>query len=358
MTVAINRTLLIRADGYPAIGAGHVMRCLALAQAWQDAGGAVQLAAARLSDVLRLRLEAEGLTVIMLDETPGTGPDAEATAACAREIGAAWVVADSYEFGAAFQRSLKQAGLRLLLLDDYGHAEHYHADIVLNQNLHADPATYENLQPYTRLLLGTRYVLLRREFAAWTAHERWIPEVARHLLVTLGGDDLHDLTALAIRAIQRIHEPAFETTVVTASDELHARLAPLAGRGAQHIEILGHVTRMPKLMAHADLAIAAAGSTSWERALLRLPSLVITVAENQLPIARALEDSGAARDLGWWHDLDEASLADFIREAALDAPLRRQHANAARQLLDCRGASRDLQEMNETDVPQPSAPDP
>ncbi len=109
--------------------------------------------------------------------------------------------------------------------------------------------------------------------------------------------------------------------------------------------MLGHVTDMAELMIRADLAVAAAGGTSWERALLKLPSLVVTVAENQRSIAEALHRAGAATDLGWWRDVRVEALAAAIRSAASDAPLRRQQAESAGRIVDGRGAERVVQAM-------------
>ena len=332
--------LVLRADGSAAIGSGHVMRCLALAQAWHDAGGAVTLVSAGLSGELRYRLTQEFMTLIDLDQPPSSSQDAEATAQHALRAGAQWLVADGYGFGAEYQRVIKQAGLKLLVLDDYGHAEHYYADIILNQNLDADRSLYNACEPATRLLLGTTYALLRREFLRQADRPRSIPQIARCVLVNFGGSDPHDLAARTIRAIRTIEEPVLETTVVAGDDQLQERLAPLVGDGPQRIEVLGHVSKMPELMASADLAIAAAGGSSWERALLRLPSLVVIAAENQRSIARALDRVGAVVELGWWNDLRDDGLAGSIRETALDAPLRRRQAEAAGRLVDGLGAGR------------------
>ena len=153
--------MLLRADGGAGIGSGHVMRCLALAQAWHDAGGAVAFISAGLSGELRHRLAQEHMALLDLDQAPGGSQAAEATAAHAPRAGAEWVVADGYGFGAEYQRVIKEAGLKLLVLDDYGHAEYYYADIVLNQNRDADGSLYKACEPATRLLLGTTYALLR-----------------------------------------------------------------------------------------------------------------------------------------------------------------------------------------------------
>ena len=132
---------------------------------------------------------------------------------------------------------------------------------------------------------------------------------------------------------------------MAGDDRLQARLAPLAGDGPQRIKVLGHVSEMPELMGRADLAIAAAGGSSWERALLRLPSLVVIAAKNQRSIARALDHAGAALVLGWWHEVSEADLAGSIRDSAMDAPLRGRQSEAAGRLVDGMGAGRVVQAM-------------
>lgn len=338
-------TLLVRADGGAAIGSGHVMRCLALAQGWQDAGGDVVFATVDLDDTLRRRLVSERAGVVDLDAAPGSRLDAEATVREARQTGAEWVVADGYKFGATYQRAIHDAGLKLLALDDDGHAEHYHADVVLNVNLDADKSLYDRREPATRLLLGTRYALLRREFRRHGDHQRSIPPVAGRVLVTFGGSDPHGMAAVTIRAIHAIDDPALETTVVAAREDLRTRLVPLAADGSQRIEVLGHVGEMAELMIRSDLAVAAAGGTSWERALLKLPSLVVTVAENQRSNAEALHRAGAATDLGWWRDVCEENLARAIRDAAMDAALRGRQADSAGRIVDGRGAERVVQAM-------------
>src|ERR1700733_11042670 len=157
------------------MGTGHAMRCLALAQAWQDAGGCCIFAMADVTPAVRRKVEEASCEVVAAQAEAGSTDDATQFIRLAQERNATRVVVDGYQFGADYQRALKSAGLRILFIDDYGHAGHYSADLVLNQNVSADERLYANRESYTRLLPGPRYALLRREFNAWRDHKREIP---------------------------------------------------------------------------------------------------------------------------------------------------------------------------------------
>ncbi len=168
-------TLCVRADASVAMGTGHVMRCLALAQAWQDAGGDVVFAMAETGAAIQKRLQSEGLSIFPGESAPGSIEDAKEVVELARKQGARWIVVDGYQFGERYQRDLEQAGLKVLFVDDSGHATGYVADVVLNQNAHACAELYESRHAHTRLLLGPRHALLRREFRAVRDFQRRNP---------------------------------------------------------------------------------------------------------------------------------------------------------------------------------------
>src|SRR5437667_346563 len=113
--------VIFRVDASPVIGTGHVMRCLALAQACRRSGGSAIFGSAEITPALDTRLTGEGFQSVRLSTAPGSVEDATNTVAVALEHNASWVVADSYNFGTDYQHAIKAAGLRLLLLDDYGH---------------------------------------------------------------------------------------------------------------------------------------------------------------------------------------------------------------------------------------------
>lgn len=340
-------SLLIRADAAPSIGAGHVMRTLALAQAWKDAGRAAAAASVRLPPALGVRLEAEGVPVYPLEAEPGSPEDTAATIALARQAGARWIALDGYRFDEAYQAGVKQAGYRVLCLDDYGHSRRYHADLVVNQNLHANEAMYPAREPGTRLLLGPRYALLRREFREWQGPPRGFPSVARRVLVTTGGGDSTGLTALVLRALNDVAVGDLE--VVATVGPLSQQLGTLeAARDEARylIRLECDPVAMPALMGWADLGVSAAGSTSWELAFMGVPSLLVPSADNQEPVGRILHERGAAVSLGPAGRLTPQTFKGEIERVARDPSLRAKLSERGRAMVDGLGARRVVGAMN------------
>src|SRR5713101_4578984 len=289
--------LLIRADASLAIGTGHVMRCLALAQAWKDGGGNAIFVRADATPAVEERLRNEGFEVARAAVLVGSAADAEETAERAHHNGASWVVVDGYEFGAEYQASLKSRGLKVLFIDDNGHAGHYSADLVLNQNAHAREAFYPRRDASTRLLLGPRFAMLRREFTSWRGWKREIPEVARRVLVTMGGSDPDNVTERVVRAI--LAQQSLNATVVVGGSNPHlCQLRELVAGAHQNVRLVENVPNMPELMAKTDVAISGAGTTSLEMCFLGLPAMLIVLADNQRAAAEELNRRGAAIILG------------------------------------------------------------
>lgn len=333
--------LLLRCDATVRMGSGHVMRSLALAQAWQEAGGTALFVSVSIPPTLQQRLKKEGCEVESLGVVPGSLGDALATRQLARERQASWVVVDGYHFDADYQRTLKEAEARLLVLDDNAHAAHYVADVALNQNVHAAETMYPRREKYTRLLLGTRYALLRREFWKYRGWRREIEPIARRLLVTMGGTDPDNVTLRVLQALERVDIPGLEVEVILGGANPHRQSVEEAGRVSPHvIRIACDVDDMPERMAAADMAISAAGSTCWELALMQLPPALAIVAHNQARIAETLHSGGAALSLGVVAHVVPESLARQLASLCADAVRRCGIAAKMRELVDGRGGTR------------------
>ena len=332
--------LFIRADATVAQGTGHILRMLALAQAWRRRTGQAPTFLCRaLVPALAARLSAAGCTMQLLDADPA---DPAAVAATVAVLSAAvngpapvWLVADGYHFGPAFQAGVRATGARLALVDDNGENRPYDCDLVVNQNLHAAAELYAPRATGTRLLLGSRFVLLREEFLRLRDRERPHPARATRMLVTLGGADADNVTA---RVIQALRGSDAELRVVVGAANPHA--AMLAEQIAPPSLLLRDVQDMTEQMAWADLAVTAGGSTCWELCLAGVPFIAIETADNQHALVGALVAAGAAQDGGCAADLEGAVLARQVDTLRADLKARRALSGQARGVVDGYGSDR------------------
>jgi spore coat polysaccharide biosynthesis predicted glycosyltransferase SpsG len=189
------------------------------------------------------------------------------------------------------------------------------------------------------LLLGPRYAQLRNEFLGWRGWKHEIPAVARKVLVTMGGADPNDVTSKVVQALAPLHN--IEAVVVAGGNNpnieaLRSAVAPLSS----FVRLAVDAPNMPELMAWADIAVAAAGSTVWELAFMGLPSLVISLADNQEAIAASLVQRGAALSLGSHIELSSARIGEQIAALAGSQEARAGLAGNGRRLVDGSGPSR------------------
>ena len=333
--------LLIRADAGPEIGAGHVMRCLALAQAWQDRGGRAVFAMAQTTPAIRARLSDENCEIVAINAVAGESQDAAATVATARKHNASWIVLDGYAFNSQYQSRVKNTRNHTLYVDDLAACDEYRADIVLNPNLSGSESQYAGRAHSAQLLVGTRYSLLRREFRRWANWARMIPAVAGKVLITLGGSTPRDLALCVLDALSQI-QSAIKTAVFVVGattedfDSIKRAAQSLAGR----ITFVKSATDMAALMMQADVAVSAAGSTCWELCCLGLPSLLVDVAGNQTAEALELDRQGYAKYVGSAATLDPDRLAQELRELLRSEETRRSLSSKGRELVDGLGAER------------------
>jgi len=338
-------TLLIRADASAAIGTGHVMRCLALAQAWRAAEGEVVFAMAECTDAIKHRLGEERCRVVQIVGAPGSHQDCAATRAIVAARLPSWLVLDGYAFGSEYRQAIQEAGKPCLIVDDSGSGEEFNAELVLNQNLYASEKMYERRGRHTRLLLGPRYAMLRDEFAQYRGWSREIAEMGTRVLLTMGGSDPSNLTPRLLDALVKTERELQIRVAIGGSSENVDAVEETAAQFFGRVKLFRDSRNMPELMSWADLAIAGAGTTCWEMCLLGLPAMLIVVAENQAPIAQAVAAAGAAINIGVAGEVDSSALAAEVESMLSSVDRRREMSQAARKLVDGWGRERVLEAM-------------
>jgi len=323
------------------------MRCLALAQAWVDTGGRALFISAKSSSSLERRLQNDGFETVRLSVEPGGLEDAKATSFEAQHRGSRLVVVDGYHFRSEFSRYLRKAALRVISIDDNGSENTDASDLIINQNRHATPALYMQHAPETRLLLGTNYALLRREFRCLTVSRDDFQANATRLLVTLGAADPENVTTRVIDVLAAKLEPRTETRIVVGGSNRHAATVAAATQhltGGRLIDEPG--SSMPELMAWADFAVSAGGSTMWELAYLGVPFIPIVIAENQRSVTLALERDGY---LAVDSTALERDLPHVVQTLTRDAGKRRELGQIGRHLVDGLGTQRVCQVLRDMD---------
>lgn len=310
--------ILFIADAGPAIGGGHVMRSLTLARALEARGAECAFRSHPDGDAV---LDVFARDLFRVDDDAGF--DA--------------LVIDHYALSAGDHLALAK-GRPVLVIDDLADRP-LGADMVLDSGIGRRATDYRGLVPDgCELLLGPSHAPMRPDFVALrpeTLARRAEGGPVRRILVSLG---LTDVGGFTLPAVQRLSGVA-ELDVVVGSGA--PRLAALEALAEAEPSVTLHVdTRdMARLTADADIAIGGGGSSSWERCVLGLPTLLLVLADNQTQAAVALAEAGAVIALDAAAEFEtrfDAAAARLIAEGAL----RRRLSIAAAGICDGRGADR------------------
>lgn len=340
MNNAVSPLLLIRADATRQMGSGHVMRTLALARDWRTRGGRVLFVSHCDSPAMRARLDDFGLPHCRINAPHPDATDLPQTLEAIERHRPACILLDGYHFTAGYQQAIQNAGSPVALLDDLAHHSLYHADLIVNQNAYAADLTYR-CAGETRIMRGTRCALLRPEFDAWRAWQRQTLPVAHNVLVTMGGSDPDNATAKVIQALQSWRGQHYDVQVVVGPANPHLfTLRGMVEESSGNIALVTSPPDMPSLMAWADLAVAAAGTTALELAFMQVPTLALVLADNQERVAAAHHAAGSLHNLGRQETISPQNLACAIRQLAASVNRRDAMARKGRLLVDGMGLRR------------------
>ena len=306
------------------------MRCAVLAEALRRQGVESIFLCRACPGHLGEWLAARGLAVHLLPADISAAEDAAACAAFLRP-GVDFLVVDHYALDQRWERALRGSAQVRMVIDDLANRPH-DCEWLLDQNLalHAE-SRYANLVPTTcTQLLGPTYALLRDEFQAPTPAPR-LRDNVRHLLISFGGSDPDHLTGKALREIENL--PLTADIVIGQANpqlaEIKRQCCASAGRWTLHVQ----TARMAELMAQADLALGAGGSSHWERCRMGLPALVVAVADNQIQPTQMLAERGACRYLGESRALPEGAWRERVEQLCRAPEALRTMSRAARGIV-------------------------
>lgn len=309
----------LRADASFQMGNGHVMRCLTLADSLKQSGVECHFLCREHPGHLIEFIRDKGYPVFILpyEQLGSVEPNGPAHAAwlgstqkedeqfCQSILQALkpdWLVVDHYALDSRWERAMRYHCGRLMIIDDLADRPHQ-CDVLLDQNLGRRLTDYAELVPREcNIMIGPKYALLRPEFPALREYSlnRRAQSKLQNILITMGGVDQHNAAGRVLSALKQCRLPDGIRISVAMGPKAPwlKQIQAIAANMPWSTEILVNVSDMAQRMADCDLAIGAAGSTSWERCCMGVPTLMAVLAHNQVAIAEALTLSGAAILIG------------------------------------------------------------
>ncbi len=335
------------------------MRCLTLAKALRAKGAICQFISRQHEGNMLELIRAEGFQSSVLPKHVEVGKenqeltighstwlgaswqeDAQQTLEALSDTKPDWLVIDHYALDERWEKRLSHHVGRIMVIDDLADREHF-CDLLLDQNFTLNANfRYENLTPsQCSCLIGPKYALLQSEYSQ--LHPRTPPrngEIKR-ILIFFGGVDFHNLTELSLSAFLALKRYDIIVDIVVNPEGNNAASIREMAAGHTNVNVHGLLPSLAPLMLQADFAIGAGGATSWERCCLGLPSLVVTLAENQKHIAKTLDEHNLARWIGHYDEVSERSITEHLR-LALAEPDLEKWSSSCLELVDAQGVER------------------
>lgn len=326
---------VFRVDSSIKIGSGHLIRCLTLAKLLKKKGHICKFICRDHRGNLIEKIKKENFEVNILHNIEGTEErlssnkkvsiytswlgaswhqDADQTINTLDNNKIDWLIIDHYGIDIKWEQKLRLYTRKIMVIDDLANRDH-DCDLLLDQNLISNfKIRYQNLLPnYCRNLLGPSYALLQPEYEILRkkAFSRTGP--AKNILVYFGDGDQYNLTESVLSAFIKLNREDINLDVVISSKNIKKEYFYKLAKKNKKISINSNLSSLAPLILKADLAFGASGSTSWERCCLGLPSIVITVAENQKPIAKELSRKGLIHLLGHYDEIKSNSIYNAMK---------------------------------------------
>jgi UDP-2,4-diacetamido-2,4,6-trideoxy-beta-L-altropyranose hydrolase len=359
--------VVFRTDSSELIGTGHVMRCLTLAERLRADGAAASFVCRDFSQGGEMQIKSRGFDVYSLPFLSSDSihaeslrgydkwlavdweRDARETIQALRHIDHPdWLVVDHYALDEKWESTVRPYAERLLAIDDIANRIH-DCNVLLDHNYgHTDNRYDVLVSPKCKKLLGSRYALLRDEFVEARRLLQPREGYIEQILIFYGGADPKNDTIKALKAVGSLDKLAPRVDVVVGTANKHKDEIVSIASGMSRVTIHMDVARMSDLMTGADVCLGAAGTTSWERCCLGLPTLMTAVAENQISIAEAIDQAGAGSYLGESAIVTQSLIKGAIEDLAISPRGLTGMSQCAMSLVDGLGVQRVYEIMTET----------
>jgi UDP-2,4-diacetamido-2,4,6-trideoxy-beta-L-altropyranose hydrolase len=327
---------VIRADSSIDIGSGHVMRCLVLANSLIKKSSEVYFICREHDGNLIKYIEKNGYKVYKLPKNKPINSyisssdnnlnnwlggsqetDALQCLEIIQDLKPDWLIVDHYFIDKQWESILKRNNLQIMVIDDQANREH-DCELLLDQNYYISPQVrYINLTSKNCLkLLGPKFSLLREEFINFPLNKSYATDSNFHIFIFMGSADKDNQTLKAINSVIYLLEKGvlLSADVLVGSINTNSTQIERLCQKYSEIKFFKSTNEISKLISKAHISIGAGGFSLIERCYLGLPSLVVSLAKNQIETTDALDSLGAICHLGWFEDVDEKIIAANIQK--------------------------------------------
>lgn len=333
--------VVIRVDSSIEIGSGHIMRCLTLAEQLKKIGIEIIFICSELAGNMANLIERKGYAVeifpfIEAIQEDMWKKDLEHTRSILvglkKQVN--WLIIDHYGLDARWESGLRSYAKKIMVIDDLANRKH-DCEVLLDQNLYLDMQNrYQGLVPsHCRKLLGPQYVLLRSEFYEARKKLRDRDGKVRRVLIFFGGSDPTNETEKTLEAIKQLKKADIAVDVVVGIANPNKGRVQQLCRDLPHTTFYCQIDNMAQLITNADLAVGAGGTATWERCFLGVPSITITVADNQIKTTEVVASLGAILYAGESSTVTAQRLSQCIMKMLDDSTMLSVISKKAMQLM-------------------------
>jgi UDP-2,4-diacetamido-2,4,6-trideoxy-beta-L-altropyranose hydrolase len=296
--------IVVRSDASNNIGTGHIMRCLVLADELQQRGYEVIFACRpQVGDLINyidsrffkvLKLDSVTLPKKLAHESDYMGwlqrsEEEDAHDFMDRVDNVDAVIVDHYALGEKWETIVQSSlGCKILVIDDL--VRKHNADLIVDQTLGRNKIDYKSTR---KVIAGSKYCLIKKDFINIRARclSKTDYNFPVRVLISMGGIDNPNATWRVLKSIGKMSN--ISITVLLSRASPHYLKVKSHSEQFSNIKHIDFVDDVATVMYDHDIAVGAAGTTSWERACVGLPCVMIPLAENQQEICDQLVLSGA-----------------------------------------------------------------
>jgi UDP-2,4-diacetamido-2,4,6-trideoxy-beta-L-altropyranose hydrolase len=325
--------VIFRVDASKDIGIGHLMRCLALSEELIRRKHNCFFLSKVDNNELINRIEKNNIIYHKIPSNFSLQADLEMLLKISNENDIDWVITDHYGITSQYIKEIKNKNLRVLSIDDSAQI-HYYSDIIVNQNIGAEKLVYSS-EKYSKFLLGTKYIILRDELLQ--RNKRPMKNKVEKILVMFGGADPDNVTLKILKMLETLNENIQFLIVAGPANQFNNYILNYLKNCKMDIKYLRNQKKMSEVYLQSDVAISAGGTSCYELAYFGIPSIIISIADNQIKVAQELENRNISLYLGRKNEIKSKKLLNNIKLLINNNLIRQNMSDNAKKLIDGKG---------------------